>query len=233
MQRNVYLQGELGDKFGSKFVVAGHTYRDIFKCIEANRPEFKPFLLDCHEKDIGFTVECQGEAVDQDTLLLPIKEGDVTISIVPAGSKSGVAKILAAVILFVVLGPMFAQAMGTMGTLAAGGTVSTAAMVSAYAVTAGLAMGVNLALTGIMQIMAPDPSVDQDSPENYAFNGSIQNIVEGDPIPLLYGELRVPGRPVSVETTIGSFRHHGGIPGHNGSYTGSGDAATLTTFKHR
>ena len=74
--------------------------------------------------------------------------------------------------------------------------------------------------------MAPDPSVDQDSPENYAFNGNAQNIVEGDPIPLLYGELRVPGRPVSVETTIGSFRNQGGIPSYAGSYTGTGTDQT-------
>ena len=224
MQRNVYLQGELGDKFGSKFVVAGNTYKDIFKCIEVNRPEFKPFLFDCHEKDIGFTVECQGELVDKEALLLPIKEGDVTISIVPAGSKSGIGKILAAVVLYFVVGPYIATAMES---------ASVAAATVASFTTTYTAMATSLALGGIQQIMAPDPSVDQDSPENYAFNGNVQNIVEGDPVPLLYGELRVPGRPVSVETTIGGFIMYGGIPGFNGNYTGSGDAATLTTFKNR
>tara|TARA_R110002153_G_scaffold59389_2_gene162289 strand:+ start:887 stop:1579 length:693 start_codon:yes stop_codon:yes gene_type:complete len=222
MQRNVYLQGELGDKFGSKFVVAGNTYKDIFKCIEANRPEFKSFLLDCHEKDIGFTVECQGTLVDADALLLPIKEGDVTVSIIPAGSKSGVGKILAAIaiialIVFTPFGGSFATAVGpggaAMGGLTAAGTAATT-------------LAINLALSGIQQMMAPDPSVDQDSPENYAFNGNAQNIVEGDPIPLLYGELRVPGRPVSVETTIGSFRNQGGIPSYAGSYTGTGTDQT-------
>ena len=50
----------------------------------------------------------------------------------------------------------------------------------------------NLALAGIQQIMAPDPAVDQDSPTNYLFSGGGNNAKEGDPIPLLYGELRVP-----------------------------------------
>jgi len=68
------------------------------------------------------------------------------------------------------------------------------------ATTAGKAtamLALNLAMTGMQQLMAPDPSVDE-GPENYLFNGSGQNIQEGDPVPLLYGELRVPGRPVSV-----------------------------------
>ena len=33
MQHSVYLQGELGEKFGNKFVVNTDNYRDIFKCI--------------------------------------------------------------------------------------------------------------------------------------------------------------------------------------------------------
>ena len=73
------------------------------------------------------------------------------------------------------------------------------------ATTAGQAtamLAVNLALTGMQQLMAPDPSVD-DGPENYLFNGAGQNIQEGDPVPLLYGELRVPGRPVSVNISVG------------------------------
>ena len=61
----------------------------------------------------------------------------------------------------------------------------------------------NLALAGIQQIMAPDPAVDQDSPTNYLFSGGGNNAKEGDPIPLLYGELRVPGRPISVEVIQG------------------------------
>ena len=49
-------------------------------------------------------------------------------------------------------------------------------------------------------MMAPDPSVDiQQDPEDYLFQGSGQNLVEGDPVPVLYGQLRIPGRPISFE----------------------------------
>jgi hypothetical protein len=51
--------------------------------------------------------------------------------------------------------------------------------------------------------MAPDPAVDQDAPSNYLFSGGANNSVEGDPIPIMYGELRVPGRPISVDIAQG------------------------------
>ena len=54
-------------------------------------------------------------------------------------------------------------------------------------------------MAGITQMMAPDPSVDTDQEQSYLFNGAEQNIIEGDPVPILYGKLRVPGQPISFE----------------------------------
>ena len=53
---------------------------------------------------------------------------------------------------------------------------------------------------GIQQMMAPDPSVDDQQEESYIYQGAAQNIKEGDPVPVLYGELRVPGRTVGFHT---------------------------------
>ena len=66
-----------------------------------------------------------------------------------------------------------------------------------------VSMTTSLALQGIQQIMAPDPAVDQDNPTNYIFAGGASSQVEGDPVPLLYGELRVPGRPIAVDIRNG------------------------------
>lgn len=207
MQHSVYLQGELGERFGSKFVVNTDNYRDIFKCISANRPEFLPYLRKCHDEDVGFIVETAGEQIDQEDLLIPLKEGDVTIAIAPAGSKSGIGKIIAAIVLVFFVLPMIGASAGVItnsmsGAIAAGLTTISGKMVALLAV--------NLALSGIQQMMAPDPAVDQDSPTNYLFSGGPSNSVEGDPIPILYGELRVPGRPISIDIRQGG----------NGSGTG-------------
>ena len=198
MQHSVYLQGELGEKFGNKFIVNTNNYGEIFKCINANRPDFIPYVRKCHEEDIAFIVETEDGAIDQDDLLTPITKGDVTISLAPAGSKSGIAKILAAIVLIVVLGPMLVGAEGALAAIASG-----TATFGQYAAVVGFQMGVSLAIAGIQQLMAPDPAVDKDAPTNYLFSGGANNAVEGDPIPILYGELRVPGRPIAVDILQG------------------------------
>ena len=201
MQHSVYLQGELGERFGNKFIVNTNNYAEIFKCINANRPDFIPYVRKCHEEDIAFIVETEDGAIDQDDLLTPITKGDVTISLVPAGSKSGIAKILAAdsIAYLFVLGPML---VGAEGALAAVGTWNC----YFWAVAAGSRLSNGrklLLLLGIQQLMAPDPAVDKDAPTNYLFSGGANNAVEGDPIPILYGELRVPGRPIAVDILQG------------------------------
>jgi len=196
MERKVYLVGDIGDRFGRTHSVHADTYSDVMKCIEANNPTLKKYLLEAHEAGVGFTLEIEGKSEEhEEDLLLPIKAGDITISAIPAGSKSGGAKIFAALVLAFFVLPMIGA-----GSFVGPGMTTMEGIGAAMATTAGKVttmLALNLAMTGMQQLMAPDPSVDE-GPENYLFNGSGQNIQEGDPVPLLYGELRVPGRPVSV-----------------------------------
>ena len=206
MQHSVYLQGELGERFGNKFIVNTNNYADIFKCISANRPEFLPYVRKCHEEDINFIVETEDGTIDQTDLIVPICKGDITISLAPAGSKSGIAKILAAIAIVAVIyftggfaglgGGAATTAANAGWAVAAGGGLSTAGSIAAM-------LSINLALAGIQQMMAPDPAVDQDAPTNYLFTGGANNSVEGDPIQILYGELRVPGRPIAIDIRQG------------------------------
>ena len=204
MQRSVYLQGELGERFGHKFIVNTDSYADIFKCINANRPGWMPYVRKCHEEDIAFIVETENGAIDQEDLLTPITKGDVTISLVPAGSKKGIGKIIVAIIMIYIIIQTGGAGYGLAGTTAetAGWAVAAGGGISNAGLAAGM-LAVNLAMAGIQQIMAPDPAVDQDNPTNYLFSGGASNSVEGDPIPLMYGELRVPGRPISVDIAQG------------------------------
>jgi len=222
MMRNVYLQGELGEQFGSVFRMNATNYTEVFKCINANRPDFLAYVRECHENDVSFAVDTAGEQVGEEDLLTPLKEGDVTIAIVPAGSKSAFGKILAAIAIVAVMF-MFPAVFGTT-TFGAGGMgpgfASLANGLSGIGM-ATAAVALNLAMAGISQMMAPDPSVDGEGPENYAFNGNAQNIQEGDPIPILYGRLRVPGRPVSIDiqNASGYRKNTGAIFGGDGSIT--------------
>ena len=206
MQHSVYLQGELGERFGNKFIVNTNNYADVFKCINANRPEFLPYVRRCHEEDINFIVETEDGTIDHTDILTPISKGDITISLVPAGSKSGIGKILAAIaiVVFLVYNPL------ALAGVPAGSSLITAAMTAGtigttatIAVMAGFQLATSLAIAGIQQIMAPDPAVDQDAPTNYLFSGGASNSVEGDPVPVLYGELRVPGRAIALDIRQG------------------------------
>lgn len=220
MMRNVYLQGELGEKFGNKFSMEVNTHAEIIKCINANRPEFKNYLIECDKNDIGFTIEYQNELVDEDTLLVPLKEGDVTIAIVPAGSKSGVGKIIAAAFLVFFVLPAMGASAGYIGNSMTGAIKAGLGAKGGFTVAT---MAVNLALSGIQQMMAPDPAVDTDAPENYSFNGNAQNIKQGDPIPILYGELRVPGRPISIDVSNTTPLWNGELPDGAGNVDGVGN----------
>ena len=194
MIRNIYLEGEMGEKFGTHFQFNAPTVRDAFKCLEANFPSFRRYIIECHEKSVGFVIDVADNTIDYiEECIMDLNVGDITITPIPAGSKSGAAKILAALAiaaLFLIPGALpFA--------LTATGPAGATTLTFAGSVVAGLSL--NLAIMGLTQMMAPDPATDQDQEQSYLFNGAEKNTVQGDPVPVLYGQLRVPGQPISFE----------------------------------
>lgn len=217
--RKVYLEGEIGHKFGKEFDIVADSFSEVFRCLKCNFTNFMPYLQECHEKNIGFLLEVEGKPIRNEAeALLLYREGDMIITSVPAGSKSGAGKLLAAVAITVMTAGMGAAVMGAAtGAGAAGSAAAVGATFGSFSGfagtlgaiasggagmlgTMGLSLGINLAMGGIQQMMAPDPSTDNQQDESYIFQGSKQNIVEGDPVPVLYGELRIPGRTVSFHT---------------------------------
>ena len=193
MKRKVYLQGELGDKFGNEFSMNVSSFGEAIRCLDANFSGFKKYLIDADEKGIGFICEVAGEPVqDERELLLEYSEGDMIISAIPAGSGKGAGKFIAGVVLLFVGFKLFGPAMAAM---MAGGAPTAAGIAGVLTVS----IGINLAMTGIAEMLAPDPSVDNDQDESYLFQGTGQTLIEGDPVPVLYGKLRVPGRPISLQ----------------------------------
>ena len=245
MLRNVYLEGEMGELFTPHMKLKFSRPQDAIKAIDANFPTFRNYLIEKANDGTNFHIDVAGNELEQpEELLLIMEEGDVTITPVPAGAKSGAAKLFAAMALIVLTagaaaaaGGVTVGAAGTTGAVATGTAVTTAGgatvVAGSGAIGAGfagggfaaafggsgafgaalqyagstffgkLAIGVatNLAIAGIQQMMAPDPSTDGDQTESYLYNGGEQNIVSGDPVPVLYGRLRVPGQPISFEIT--------------------------------
>ena len=165
-------------------------------------------------------------------MLLKMEKGDIFISPQPAGSKSGLGKILAAIAIVALVVWTGGQALALANASAAMAGASTTAFSIGAAISATgtlglLAVGVavNLAITGIQQMMAPDPGVDSPNvsagENSYLFQGSEQSVLEGDPVPVAYGELRIPGRPIGFElrnkqNVYSNYYYNGGygyVPG--------------------
>lgn len=222
MMRTIYLEGEMGQKFGTEFQIYAETVADALKCLEVNFSNFKEYFIDCHNKEIGFFIQVGENGLDYEAeTLIPFDEGDIIITPAPAGSKSGIAKLLAALalVILVVATGGFGAGSGMAGVKAA--LAGGAGMSSILTYTA-LSMALQLAMTGIMQMMAPDPATDSDQPEAYLFNGSQQNVIEGDPVPILYGRLRVPGIPMAFDLTPNRAQGQTSYFGVNGASGGAG-----------
>jgi len=239
MLRNAYLHGELGDKFVPHFEIDCTTPAEVFRCLDANFGGVKEYFLEKAEEGVDYHIEVAGTELEYvEELLMDVKEGDIIITPVPAGSK-GIGKILAAIAIIAVVVYTGGQALALANASAAmAGTATTAVTVgSAIAATGTLGMiavgfAANLALVGLQEMMAPDPSVDtQTNDEAYLFNGAQQNVQSGDPVPVLYGRLKVPGQPISFEVIGESATQGYGIMGMDGESVGGATYSVLKTSK--
>ena len=184
--------------------------RDIFKLIDCQVDGFKEYLQDCHEKNIGFTIQNGEDFIDYDDLVLCEVKETVIISAVPAGSGKGLGKILAAIAVIAVIF-LFP---GTFMTGVEAGTKMGDVFGSFFAGEAGLtgtgyfltSIGANLAIAGLTEMMAPDAG-DMTSDPSFLFNGADNTIEQGQPVPLLYGEMRIGGLPISQQFSVGRIKN--------------------------
>lgn len=212
MKRKIYLEGEIGELFVKEFEADVSNLKDIVDLLDANfEGKFRKYLQESGDRGVDFALEVEGKEMEENERTLPLKEGDFTLTPVPRGSKSKWMRIIIGVALMAVgyVSPDF-LAFGSFSATQVG--------------FAMFSMGLNLTLTSLAMADAPDPSVDDSGPQSYLFNGSEQNIVEGDPVPLLYGRLRVPGRPISFDVRAnddGAITTGLGTIGNNGNFSGN------------
>lgn len=175
---------------------------------------------------------------DEEDLWLPNLKDTVIITPVPAGSGKGLGKLITGLLLLAAmffipgLGPMLTTggAAGGATATAAGafGTTMTATMGSAATVIGGgtsvaasvaagaslnlagmlvASLGVNLALMGLMEMSAPEAD-DMTSDPSFLFNGAGKNIEQGQPVPVLYGQMKIGGTPINEGFAPGTLNSH-------------------------
>lgn len=152
--RKVYLEGMLGEKFGTEWNLAVNSPAEAMQAISAQRPGFKQFLIE-GENIQGYDVLVGDEQVSLDECMLvnPSMSQTYTFTPVIAGSKNAGLLMIVGLALVVMTGGAAALGFGGMmgGTVTAtGATVgSTIAAGSTTAAAVGAATGVTAAsLTG-------------------------------------------------------------------------------------
>ena len=110
--QTVYLKGELGERFGEKWTMNVNRVSDVFKLIECQREGYRSYMEECIENDIDFAVQRGEDYIDESELMLSVGAEDITITPIPAGSKSKVAKLITAAVM-IYTGYAFVQGAGS------------------------------------------------------------------------------------------------------------------------
>lgn len=191
----VRLYGHLAKKFGRTHQFEVRTPREAVRALCANFPGFRGHVLQHNEP--GYHVRVGKEYRDEEGLEYPASE---EIKIVPAvGGASAVGRIIlgAALIFF--------------APMAAGWVFANTAMVGLATGIATFApqIGMALVLGGVSQLLFSPPQAQSvERPENkpsFAFDGPVNTMQQGNPVPICYGELIVGSQVISAGFDTGDI----------------------------
>jgi len=206
MTRTIYLNGKMGELFGKVWKLNAATVAECMHGIDCQREgKLKKYLLDCTEKGIMFTVQRGEEFLDYDNLQMNLAEDDLIITPVPAGSANKLGKLIAGFFLMVVGAAFLISSGGTLGWELIGGVLF--GMVGSALVNSALA-----------EYMAPKKGIERG--DAFLFDGPVNTVKEGLPVPLAYGQVLVGGatiafgftnREVTAQSGFKFSRNTGGV----------------------
>lgn len=176
---DVYLAGELGKKFGRKWRLVCPTPAHAIRLIALAKPEFKEHMLKSASEGMKFHVICDKRSRAEDQLELPSGKR-LIISHEVSGAKGRGGSILEVVAGAVLMVASF---------FVPGGQAY-----SAYAASALFSVGTSLVLAGITQIISPQAP---GTAASFYFNGASNTVTQGQPVPVVYGRMRIGGLPIS------------------------------------
>jgi predicted phage tail protein len=225
----IYLHGQLGKEFGSKWVMDldDRSPAGAVRCIEAMRPGFLNAIERLIPDVEGFQVNANGYDVSDRELEL---QGCNVIHFTPilrGADTKGIIQIVAGVALIAVgVAMMFVPGFQIFGAYSA--------MIGLNLGMAGLA----IALGGVARLLMSTPSLDATDPTkqraSYMFNGIVNTIGEGACVPVLFGELIIGSVVVSAGGDATDKLGPGATSDREGvsEPRGRGGAAPIATNRH-
>lgn len=173
--REVRLYGIAGARFGRVHRLAVSSTAEAVRALSVLIPGFRKFLLGARDHGLTFAVFNGRRNLAEEDLDAPVGSEAIRIAPVIIGSKSG----------------------GLFQTIL-GAALAVAGFVFNQPTLIGL--GVSMALGGITQMLSPQQAGlvgAADNGTSYYFNGAVNSAAQGEPVPLVYGEMVVGSKVIS------------------------------------
>lgn len=185
--RTVRLYGKLGARFGRRFELAVSSPAEAIQALCVLLKGFRRELLESKSKGVTYAVFVGQRNLAKEELELPPGRGEIRIAPVLVGSKRGG-------VLQTILGAVLVVVGAAISYFSAGSLSSIGVPMMKF--------GGAMMLGGVAQMLSPVPHglSAKDSPENgasYNFNGPVNTSAQGNPVPLLYGEMIVGSAVIS------------------------------------
>ena len=194
--KEIRLYGHLGRRFGRLHHFDVQTPAEAIRALRANFPEFTSEVMSF--KGDGYRVTCgkNRTGIAADKLANPIGEDSIKILPFISGAGNGFGQILVGAAL---IGIGIATGGAGMTLAAAWAVPGMSTIVGAVAFN----IGMSLVLGGVAQMLAPSPETRDvpDRPDNkasFSFNGPVNTVVQGNAVPVLYGQLWVGSQVISA-----------------------------------
>jgi predicted phage tail protein len=170
------LAGELGKKFGRVWKLVCPTPGHALRLIGLAQPAFKRYMMEKAKEGMRFHVINDKRSRCEQELPLPVGKR-LIISQEVVGAKHS----------------------GSLLEIVAGVALIAFAWWNPLGWSAGVEMaigefGATLVLSGITQLLSPQAP---GSTASYYFNGASNTITQGQPVPVVYGEMMIGGLPIS------------------------------------
>ncbi|MFU1519394.1 hypothetical protein ACM25P_13030 [Vreelandella alkaliphila] len=189
--KTLYLYGNLGKRFGKKYVLDVRDPAEAVRALGTQLAGFSDEIKSGNWHVISGPLE-KGSTLDEDGLKVALgsqREIHIMPAIEGAGGSWGNIIIGAA---------MIAAAFYTGGASMAAWTTGQASLAAA---------GAGMALGGVAQMLAPSPTSNYDDRESpnqrpsFLFDGPVNTSTQGLPVPVVYGRIKTGSVVVSAGMT--------------------------------
>lgn len=175
------LHGALGRDFGTTWKLEVATVRQAINAICAMKPKFRAAVLALDKTGMVFRVRTKTEDLIEHQLPMRLADGS-RVDIIPIvrGASAGVRFVIG--VILVVVGVIFSE---------------TGA--GAFAIK----LGIMLMVGSVAEMLAPHPTKEKtaDDIKSWTINGPLNTTDQGNPVPVIYGEVLTGGVPISAGLT--------------------------------